>query len=112
MIAAGGGDVQHPPRRTDPALVRRRGHFARCVHREIKQNRERANVGGVEPGALPDQPAPQIIEANLLRARFAERAVMEWPLVAQNGRSKLGHGQSADAENVQVGGLQHHHWRA
>jgi hypothetical protein len=56
------------------------------VHREIKQNRKKANVGGVEPGALADQPAPQIIEANLLRARFAERAVMEWPLVAQSGR--------------------------
>jgi len=35
------------------------------VHREIKQNRKKANVGGVEPGGS-------------LRARFAEWAVMEF----------------------------------
>jgi hypothetical protein len=55
-----------------------------CIERSSKI--AKANVGGVEPGALADQPAPQIIEANLLRARFAERAVIEWPLVAQSGR--------------------------
>jgi hypothetical protein len=48
-----------------------KGHCARCVHREIKQNRKKANVSGVEPGALADQAALQIIEASLLR-RFAE----------------------------------------
>jgi hypothetical protein len=30
------------------------GHCARCVRREIKPNRKKANVGGVEPGALAD----------------------------------------------------------
>jgi hypothetical protein len=50
------------------------------VHREIKQNRKKANVGGVEPGALADYAAPKSIEAILLRTRFAECAVMEWPL--------------------------------
>ena len=35
------------------------GHCARCVHREIKQNRKKAKLGGVEPGALADQAAPQ-----------------------------------------------------
>jgi hypothetical protein len=29
------------------------------VHREIKQNRKKANVSGVEPGALAEQAAPQ-----------------------------------------------------
>ena len=52
------------------SLKQLKGHCARCVHREIKQNRKKANVGSVEPGALAD-PHPKIIEANLLRARFA-----------------------------------------
>jgi hypothetical protein len=41
------------------SLKQLKGHCARCVHREIKQNRKKANVGGVEPGALADQAAPQ-----------------------------------------------------
>jgi hypothetical protein len=41
-----------------------------------------------------------------------KRSFLQRPLLAQNGRSKLGRGLSANAESGQVGGLQHHHWRA
>jgi hypothetical protein len=41
------------------SLNQLKGHCARCVHREIKQNRKKANVSGVEPGALAEQAAPQ-----------------------------------------------------
>jgi hypothetical protein len=41
------------------SLEQLKGHCARCVHREIKQNRKKANVGSVEPGALADQAALQ-----------------------------------------------------
>jgi len=47
------------------SLKQLKGHCARCVHREIKPNRKKANVGGVEPGALADQAAPQNYRGDL-----------------------------------------------
>jgi hypothetical protein len=49
------------------SLKQLKGHCARCVHREIKQNRKKANVGSVEPGALADQAALQNYRGELAR---------------------------------------------
>jgi hypothetical protein len=42
------------------------------VHREIKQNRKKATVGGVEPNALADQAAPQNYRGDLAQGSIRE----------------------------------------
>jgi hypothetical protein len=53
---------------------------ARCVHRESKPSRKKANVGGVEPGALADQAAPKNYRGRS-RSRLDSRNERLW-----NGR--------------------------
>jgi len=68
------------------SLKQLKGHCARCVHREIKQNRKKANVAASSPVRVPTNRRPKIIGGDL--AQGSIRGMNGYVLVAQGGHSQ------------------------